>query len=382
MNKQYISICAYASMLCFGLSMTVLGPAMGEIAATFGVRSGAMGLLTTALSVGFIAAVFLAGFVADRMSLKPLIVTGQGLVAAGLGAFAFSQTIETGMASFLLIGFGGGLVQISANTLISSIHHETRASSLNLLHFFYGTGALSGPLLSGLAIAQGFRWYTIYSLLSVMALLVLLVLVPARFPPRQEPSGSPFAAFLSIMKDRFVMLIALAAVLYVGIEMGINTWSVIYLEKSLGMEKVAASAVLSYFWFFMTFGRIICVYWARFMRPATLLLALCAGAGAACAGFAVSHNAVTAGIALSLTGLFFSGVFPILMGLGGNAHPGKVGAVTSVMLTSLGTGLMVFPWAAGVIAEQWSLSAGMIFLCAASGALLMTAWMISRRGRS
>jgi fucose permease len=382
MNKRYISICAYATLLCFGLCMTVIGPAIGEIADTFGVRSGAMGLLTIAFSIGFIAAVFFSGFIADRISLKPLICVGQAIVSAGLGSFAFCHNIEAGMASFLLVGFGGGLVQISANTLISSIHHETRASSLNLLHFFYGTGALSGPILSGLALAQGLYWYTIYTVLAVMALLVLLVLLPARFPPRQEPSGRPMAAFLSIMKNGYVLLISLAAILYVGIEMGINSWSVIYLETSLGMGKVAASAVLSYFWFFMTFGRIICVYCARVMKADTLLLALCAGSGAACAGFAVSHNALLAGIALSLTGFCFSGVFPLLIGLGGNAYPGQVGAITSVMLTSLGIGLMVFPWATGVIGERWSLSAGMVFLCAASGALIITAWAISRRGRS
>ncbi len=381
-NKRYISICAYTTFLCFGLCMTVIGPAIGEIAATFGVRSGAMGLLTVSFSVGFIASVFLSGFVADRISLKPLLCFGQAVVSAGLGAFAFCETIETGMAAYLLIGLGGGLVQISANTLISSLHHETRASSLNLLHFFYGTGALSGPILSGLAISRGFYWYTIYSVLAGMALLVLLVLLPARFPSRQEPSASPMATFLSIIKSGYVMLIALAAVLYVGIEMGINSWSVLYLETSLGMEKVAASAVLSYFWFFMTFGRIICIYCARVMRAGTLLLALCTGSGVACAGFAVSHNALIAGLALSLTGLFFSGVFPLLIGLGGNAYPGQVGAITSVMLTSLGVGLMVFPWAAGVISERWSLSAGMVFLCAASGALIITAWAISRRGRS
>jgi fucose permease len=382
MNRHYISICAYATLLCLGLCITVIGPAMGEIAVTFGVGTGSMGLLTVAFSAGFIAAVFLSGFVADRISLKPLVCFGQAAIAAGLGAFAFCQTIETGMASYLLVGLGGGLVQISANTLISSLHHETRASSLNLLHFFYGTGALSGPILSGLALARGFYWYTIYSVLAVMAFLVLLILLPARFPARQEPSASPVAAFLSIMKNGYVMLIALAAVLYVGIEMGINSWSVLYLETSLGMEKVAASAVLSYFWFFMTFGRIICVYCARVMRADTLLLALCAGSGVACAGFVVSHNAVMAGVALSMTGLFFSGVFPLLIGLGGNAYPGQVGAITSVMLTSLGIGLMVFPWAAGAISERWSLSAGMVFICAASGALLITAWAISRRGRS
>ncbi len=382
MNNRYISICAYATLLIFGLCMTVMGPAMGEIATAFGVRTGAMGLLTAAFSIGFIAAVFLSGFVADRMSLKPLICVGQALVSVGMGAFAFSETIEAGMVSCLLIGFGGGLVQISANTLISTIHHETRASSLNLLHFFYGIGALSGPLLSGMALARGFNWYTIYFSLAVLALLVFLVLLPAQFPSGLDPAGVTGPALFTIIRNGYVMLIALAAILYVGIEMGINTWSVLYLETSLGMGKMAASAVLSYFWFFMTFGRIICVYCARVMRADTLLLALCVGSGAACAGFAVSHNALLAGLALSLTGFFFSGIFPLLMGLGGNAYPGQVGAITSVMLTSLGIGLMFFPWAAGVISEQWSLSAGMVFLCAASGALIITAWVISRRGRS
>ncbi len=378
MNPRYVSIGAYASLLVFGMSMTVIGPAVDSIALTFSVPPGDLGLLITALSLGFIAAVFLAGTVADRLSLKPIFLVGQAAVTSGLAGFALCPSLEAGMALFLLMGFGGGLVQISANTLISSIHSETRTSSLTVLHLFYGTGALAGPLVSGALISRGHGWQAVYFTLAILSLAVAAVAIPLRFPPRGG-GVSGAASFLRLLKNAYILLVCLAAVLYVGIEMGITSWAVLYLEKNLSMEKMTASSVLSYFWFFMTFGRLFCVRLARHVRPGALLLALSAGAALAFALFFAAGSGTVAGVALSLVGLFFSGIFPILMSLGGNAFPDRIGGITGILLTSLGVGLAVFPWAAGEIGTRWSLSTGMLFLACIHVALVAVSWFISRR---
>lgn len=379
MSTRYATLCACASLLVFAMSMTVLGPAVDTIAATYAMQPGHLGMLVTALSLGFIAAVSLAGIFMDRLPLKPVFLAGQIVTAISLGGFASSACIGAGMAWLLILGLGGGLVQISANTLVASINPENRASSLTFLHLFYGTGALVGPLLSGALLSGGFAWPVIYLVLAALAAVVAAVIVPARFPRQPRTSGT---SFIGLLGNGYVLLICLAAVLYVGIEMGITSWAVLYLERILSMEKLAASSVLSYFWFFITFGRLICMRLARHMKAGTLLTILSAGAALAFALFYATGNGAVAGVALSLVGLFFSGIFPILVSLGGDAFPERIGGITGILLTSLGVGLMIFPWAAGEIGARWSMATGMLFLGGIHVALIAVSFALARRGRA
>lgn len=379
MGTRYATICACASLLVFAMSMTVMGPAVGAMAETYAVEPGRLGMLVTSLSLGFIAAVSLAGIVMDRLPLRPLFIAGQAAVALSLGGIALSARIEAGLAWFLLLGLGGGLVQISANTLVASVNPESRASSLTFLHIFYGTGALAGPLVAGSLLEKGFPWPTIYFFLAGLAAAVALLILPARFPRLHREPG---VSFTGLLKNGHVLLVSLAAVLYVGIEMGINSWAVLYLERVLSMEKLSASSVLSYFWFFITFGRLLCMRLARRMRAGTLLVILSAGGALSFALFYATGRGAVAGIALSLVGLFFSGIFPLLISLGSDAFPGRIGGVTGILLTSLGVGLMIFPWAAGEIGARWSLSTGMLFLAGIHAALVAVSWALARRGRT
>jgi fucose permease len=93
-----------------------------------------------------------------------------------------------------------------------------------------------------------------------------------------------------------------------------NTWIPKYFTDLFpGYTPFRTSLVLSLFWGFVTVGRSVCAALLhRGMKPVSLMILLTALGGAWIFLGASMKNGLTAEILFSTSGLFFSGMFPIL----------------------------------------------------------------------
>ncbi|MBI9086367.1 MAG: MFS transporter [Desulfobacterales bacterium] len=372
----FVTLACSLSLLSYGLTISVAGPAMEGIQRTFSVAAGAAGFLFTVLSVGLILTVLLSGYLIGRWSLKGGGVLGQGLLTAGLALCAAADTYPAGMAAFFLMGMGGGCIEIATNTTVAALHRENRATALNLLHFCFGVGALSGPLISGWLIETGAGWQAAFSVIAAFSGLVTATLAVSRFPRDADPGRMTRAVAATLMGSGYMRLICLAVVLYVGIEMAITSWAVLFMERTLGATPFSAGAKLSYFWTAMTFGRLLCAGLSRRLSSRDILVGLTLPACGAMVLFVLAPSAMIAGLALAMTGLCFSGLFPVLVALCGNRFPQIIGTGTLILMAFMGVGLMVFPWLTGVLAESLSLKSAMAVLVLALAALAAAALRI------
>jgi fucose permease len=149
-------------------------------------------------------------------------------------------------------------------------------------------------------------------------------------------------------------------ILYVGSEMGITYWAVMYLVGSLSLGTVVASSFVTSFWVAITVGRLGVSWAARKIGDERLLFILAAGSVVSYGIFLAAGVGWAAGIALAAVGLSFSGIFPTLIGLGVNRFPRAPGTINSFLLAFMGSGVLIFPYLVGQIAERYSLFVGMI----------------------
>ena len=299
--KKYSTLISYLSLLSYGLTITVVGPALHSIQKDYMISFGEIGLLFTLQSAGFIIAVLPGGFFIDRFSLKSMAIFGQAILSAGLIAFTFSNTLVMGLVAYFLIGIGGGSIQISTNTIISSTNSNKRTSSLNILHLFFGIGCLTGPLLSALFLEDGYGWRNVYLVLFIYSFLLTGLFSLSKFPKNTDEKNLSRHELSGILHQGYTFLLALAVLLYIGVEMGLNSWAVIYMENNIGAGTLEASALLSYFWMAVTFGRFICIYLSKKMRPQVLLLLLASVAVIAYGIFVNAHEIRMAALALVFT---------------------------------------------------------------------------------
>lgn len=379
-RARYITLLCYLSLLSYGLCISLAGPALGSIRQSFGVTEGAAGLLFTAQSIGFLSTVLFGGYLAERAGLRPVILAGQALLAAGLALFAAAGSFTVAVAAYAVTGAAGGLIEIATNTLVSDLHPGARVSSLNVLHIFFGLGGLAGPLVSGWMISHGMELAGPYYAAAGYSALAFLLLITGGVPSRIGAGAEQidFKRAVSMLKSPFTILLAAATICYVGVEMGINGWSVLYLEQSLGMEKMAASTILANFWLAMTLGRIACAALGKKIGEKNLLALLALLACGTYALFLAAPTPALAGAGLVGTGLAFSGVFPALLAIGGNAYPRATATITGMSMTFSGIGFMVVPWLVGVIASASSITAGMGML-AGLAVLLVTLAGVMRK---
>jgi MFS transporter, FHS family, glucose/mannose:H+ symporter len=258
----------------------------------------------------------------------------------------------------------GGLIQVTTNTVISALNTENRAPALNLLHFSFGLGALSGPLLSGFILQNGINWSFVYYIMAAYSAVVSILYLFIRFPSVNSGKIKGNMSFLKYFKSTYFGLMILAIVIYVGVEMGINSWSVNYTHEKHGLGNFTASSILSYFWIFMTVGRLLCIPLTKRFRPALVMLTLISFSVLAFIGFVFSSHVILSFISISVIGLCFSGIFPILLSLGGNHYKDDIGSVTIVFMAFSCLGIMVFPLMMGIMKDSFSITSGMRMLLA------------------
>ena len=372
-GNLYSAALACLSLFSYGLCLTMIGPALGQIQRSFALSGSAAGLLFTAQSAGFLAAVLFGGYLADRAGVRVIMLAGQALLTAGLVQFGLSGSYPFLMAAMAATGAAGGLIEIASNTLISDLNPNRRAWALNILHIFFGLGGLAGPMLSGIMLSAGFAWNASYLAAAGLSAAIFALLLFGNIPVRARAAADTIDLSIlpNILKNRTALLLGFATICYVGVEMGINGWSVLYLERYRAMDTLAASSVLANFWLAMTAGRVLCALLGKKLGEKNLLIVL----GLAATGLYVfaltSPQAAASGAGLVAVGLAFSGIFPTLVALGGSRFPGSTGTITGFVMSCAGVGFMTVPWLVGSAASYWSLQTGMWLLCLVL--LLMTA---------
>jgi len=374
-----VTVICCLSMLSHGLLTTATGPLLTTVQQAYHVTSAAVSLLYTFMSVGSITAVFISAYLFRKTNFRTVAISAQLLMAIFLLVFASTGNLMTGVISYTVLGLSGGLIQVTTNTVISTLNSENRAPALNLLHFSFGLGALSGPLISGFILQYGISWNYVYYIMAAYSVMVSILYLFIRFPLINSGKSKGNMAFLKYFKSTYFVLMIFAIVIYVGVEMGINSWSVNYTHEKHNLGNLTASSILSYFWVFMTAGRLLCIPLTKRFRPSLVMLILISFSVLAFITYVFSSHVVLSFISISIIGFCFSGVFPILLSLGGNRYKEGIGSVTIVFMAFSCLGIMFFPLLTGVIKDSLSLNSGMKMLLAFDAILAVLMFFIYKK---
>jgi hypothetical protein len=106
-------------------------------------------------------------------------------------------------------------------------------------------GSISGPYLTTLVVALGLAWHRIFPIFAAVTLLTLLlalVLSASESAPEDRPAS--VAASFALLKEPPVALAVLGIFLYVGAEVGLNSWLATFLARSFGMDLASSATRL------------------------------------------------------------------------------------------------------------------------------------------
>jgi FHS family glucose/mannose:H+ symporter-like MFS transporter len=370
---------ACAGMFVFGIVMALLGAVVPVLSERLAFGLGDVGTLFLSMNAAMLAASLLVGPTIDRFGMKLPLGLGALLVAVALGAIPAARKLGALLAAVAALGFGGGVLNATTNTLVADLHDDPdrKASALNLLGVFFGFGALFLPFSLGAWLSRLGLSGVMFAAAALCAATGLVALAVS-FPAAKQAQGWPLAEMRRLLRMPLVVALALLLFFESGNEFLLGGYFATFLSRDLGVPIEAASYVLAGFWAAIMTSRVLLSRaLLRFSAHRIVLgSALLAAGGALAVAAAPRPPLAIAGIVL--TGLALAGIFPTVLGLAAAAYREYSGTVFGLLFTVALTGGMTVPWLAGHLAERSGLRS--VFLLAAVSFLAVVALNEAARG--
>lgn len=265
--------------------------------------------------------------------------------------------------AFMLAGLGNGLEDSGWNAWIGAMANANEL--LGILHGLYGAGAVVAPLIATSMIARaGLPWYSWYYVMIGAATLELATSLSAFWkadgaafrashPRTSEAAGSRLReAVARLPAARTTWLCSLFLLGYVGAEVALGGWIVVFMMDVRHGAAFASGMVATGFWLGITVGRVILGFVTpRIGERLAIMIYLPVSMGLQLLFWLVPQFYVSA-VAVSVQGFFLGPLFPAAVVVMTRLLPKHL-HVSSIGFAAAfgGSGGAIFPFAVGVLAQ-------------------------------
>jgi fucose permease len=337
----FLYIIIYATMFLFGLIDNVKGVTYPLIKSEFGVNYDSQGGLVSSSILGYCLFCLVASLFLHRYGTKRSILAGYVAVCVGAVAVMLSPSFWTAAGTLLVMNAGFGFFEVGSNALASVVFTSRAALMMNLMHFFYGFGAIVGPKATGvLTDTFHLSWRQVYLVVIVPTAAVAVFILLTRFRGQAAARGSenreaPKISFLSTLKNPIVWIFCLILGLMEVFEFGAANWGGLYLNDLYGLDpRVVGASFVSLFYIQFTIARLFggwIIEKAGYMR--SLVVSVIGTMAVFLIGFLLGEKGIWL---LPTTGLFIGIMWPTLMAVAMRFFGQDAPTITSVIITIAG----------------------------------------------
>ena len=366
LNSRLLAV-LYLEFALTGAVTTLLGPLIPLLVRRCSMSDTAAGSLVAAQFVGgFIGSLF-----ANR-NLRGSVFAGIPLIAIGVGALAFSPCDLIYLCAFCY-GVGLGLTMAAINLIIASQYRKGRASSLTLLNFVWGIGALSSPVLVGWAERhQLLNWGLMGLSIAGLGMWLSTILAGFSFVPVQETRsrGSRPSSSLLVFSCLFF--------LYVGLETSVGDWTALYATRMQDVNDSVAAGSVACFWLALLSGRLLnAALLRRIPEPVIYWSSLAVALGGILL-YLFSYTSLQVMLAAAVTALGLAPIFPLLLSFAADSMLACRNSGWVFSCASLG-GAMV-PWLTGRASAGFGSLRAAFVVPAAVAVLIVALSLVRLRG--
>lgn len=350
------------SYVLSGASFGVMGLLLPAYAVSLRLADDQIGMMQAAVSLGYTATIFPAGFLIDRLgSRRPFIVSGFILAAAILAVSMLREPMQLILG---LVGFGAidAFVMASINAAFFGSLERMGSSKSGWQRGSLAIGsALIGPTAGGWVIRnQGFlAAFVLIAALTVIPSLFALLLTSAR-PRRRTSAGSSTPLHVQaklLLLNRLLLTTSMLEGLGMATIGIFSTFIVVVALRNLGLSPQAAALLLTlegagYAAVLFFGGKLL-----RLSRP-TLIVSSFSGIGAAFTVFGVASGFTALAAGSILLGLALGAQGLLNMYSLSNVRAGK-GSVVGFFGLAMGSFGAMGPLVGGFIGKVWGV--GSIF---------------------
>jgi MFS transporter, FHS family, Na+ dependent glucose transporter 1 len=281
----------------------------------------------------------------DRFSGNFLVAAALLVMGGSLVTVPLLGSLILLVIAFLIVGIGGGVVEVGGNTLLIWCYGQRVGPWMNALHFAFGIGAMLSPFLIGQALSRTGTLPPAFLLAALLMIPGALVLFASRSPPAPAHRETGNAGG----DAPAIILVSLFLLLYIGAESSFGGWIYSWSVKVHQVDPAVAATLTSLFWAMIMTGRLLAIPLSTRFKPRTILIGTVIGAVASVVLLSSPAGGVSRTvlwIATAGTGLSMAAVFPAAMSFAG-ANLNVTGSSSRWFFIGSGAGGMTIPWAMG-----------------------------------
>jgi predicted MFS family arabinose efflux permease len=211
-NRYAVLLAVSLPSFVYGLFRFSVGIVVPRIESAYSINDSVMGVIVS-VSLGVVGlGVFASGSIAGRYGNRTTIVSGLLLFSLSLGVAATGVDLVAFSALFMLASFGSGLVLPTSYVVVAAILPERRGIGAGLVSSAYNVGGLVGPAVVGYLLLF-YGWNTSFAVIpatGVIAVIIYLATIPSA---TGNAAPGPKGQFRSLLRNRTVLLLAIAGFL-------------------------------------------------------------------------------------------------------------------------------------------------------------------------
>jgi fucose permease len=356
---------AFFAFIVMGF-VDIIGVAIGYIKLDFELSNLMAQFLSTMVLLWFFVLSVPVGILQDKLGKKNMLMIGMVIQAVGLGLPFVSYSFELMFASFMLLGIGNTVIQVSSNPLLQDVSPADKlASYMSTSQLVKAIISFSGPLIASFMASAFGDWklvLTVYGVTSLLGAFWLFSTPIQESKPDRKPAS--FASCFGLLKNPFIAFMALSIFLIVGAEVSTNTniSNVLMTKFEITMEKAAWG--ISAFFAGETISRLIGAIILNKIKPRIFLVLTTLTALAGIAGVFIAPAFYVALVAIFIIGLGAGSMFPIIFSLSLEKMPDRANEISGLLIMAVSGGAFIPPlagWTSDMISPVASI--GVIGFC-------------------
>jgi len=323
----------------------IVGVATGYIKNDFGLSDSMAQIIPSMALFWFFVLSVPAGIMQDRFGKKRMLNIGIGLTGIGMVTPFLYYSYSVMLLSFIFLGIGNTIIQVSANPLLHDVVPRARFSSyMSLSQFIKAICSLLGPVITAAMASFMGDWKLVFAVYAITSLISLAWLFTIKIE-EAEISDKPatFASCFSLLKNKFILIMVFGIFFVVGSDVGMNANIANYLKSLFNLSLENASLGISIYFAALMIGRLagaVVLNWvsSRKFLVATAILAL-----GGIVLMLAAPSLFIARAAISLVGLGSANLFPLIFAISVEKMPVRANEISGLMVMAISGGAAIPP---------------------------------------
>ena len=342
-----------------------VGTAANQLKDDLGLSAGQVSLFTTMVFFWFFIFAIPSSYCMNRYGRRATVLLSVAvtiaacifpIIAYAIPGVSSAVKLILMVISFILLGIGNAIMQVSLNPLIANLVSPDRYSStLTSGQFVKAIASFSAPLIASWLGSALHMWWLTYVLFLVISVVAYLSLLADKVEEKKtDAPNMSFGKVLGLLKDKIILLCFIGIMCHVGMDAGVNTYAPRFLIGAhAGMGANQAAYTTSLYFLFRTIGLAAGMYALTKLSNRISIIICSSIVGLSVVAFIAYTVIPGAGdwilwAALALIGFGNSNMFAIMYSIAGLHMPERQNEISGLMIMGLIGGAILPPIMGGV----------------------------------